>query len=61
MVVGMAFILDGPCPDRLLDAIWSLVSPDVFVLLTEGRGWSSAEAASWLVAMTSAAIDIHST
>jgi AcrR family transcriptional regulator len=60
MVVGMAYILDGPCPEPLLDAIWALVSPDVFILLTEGRGWSAAEAESWLVSMTGAAIDNYS-
>lgn len=57
MVVGMAFILERPCPEPLLDAIWALVSPDVYVLLTEGRGWSMAEAESWLVAMADAAVD----
>jgi hypothetical protein len=35
----------------------SRVSPEVFTLLTGGRGWSVADAETWLVAMCSAAID----
>ena len=56
MVVGLAFILGNPAPDELVDAIWALVSPEVYTMLVEGRGWSSARAESWLVEMASAAV-----
>jgi hypothetical protein len=58
MVVGLGLILDRPAPEELVDAIWALVSPEVFTMLTEGRGWSVAEAEAWLVDMLRAAIDI---
>ena len=57
MVVGLALILDHPAPEELVDAIWALVSPEVFTMLTVGRGWLVADAETWLVAMSSAAID----
>lgn len=56
MVVGMSFILDGPAPDSVVDAIWALVSPEVWTMLTERRGWSKAAAEDWLVAMSDAAV-----
>ena len=56
MVVGLAFILGHPAPDELVDAIWALVSPEVYTMLVDGRGWSSARAESWLVEMASAAV-----
>jgi hypothetical protein len=56
MVVGLALILDGPASDELVDAIWALVSPEVYTMLTAGRGWSVANAVSWLVTMAGGAI-----
>ncbi len=56
MVAGLALILDGPAPDHVVDAIWALVSPEVYSMLTERRGWSEAEAETWLVEMASAAV-----
>ena len=55
IVVGLGLILGRPAPDSFVDAIWALVSPEVFTMLTEGRGWSIAEAEAWLVAMAEAA------
>ena len=57
MVVGLALILDGPAPEELVDGIWALVSPEVFTMLTEGRGWPAEDAETWLAAMISSAID----
>ena len=56
IVAGMALILGRPAPDELVDAIWALVSPEVFTMLTEHRGWSVAEAEAWLVEMSRAAV-----
>ena len=57
MVVGLGFILDGPPSDTLVDAIWTLVSPEVYSKITEGRGWSVPKAEAWLVAMVQAVFD----
>ena len=56
MIVGLGFILDGPAPDELVDAIWAIVSPEVLSMLTKGRGWSVAQAEAWFVEMCDAAI-----
>ena len=53
---GLGLILGHPAPDDVVDAIWTLVSPEVFTHLTEGRGWSVARAEAWLVHMSKAAI-----
>jgi AcrR family transcriptional regulator len=57
MVVGLGLILGRLAPDKLVDAIWALVSPEVLTMLTEGRGWSTGDAETWLVTMANAAID----
>jgi AcrR family transcriptional regulator len=56
MVVGLNFILDGQATDEVVDAIWTLVSPEVWTMLTERRGWSKAQAEDWLVQMSEAAV-----
>lgn len=56
IVVGMELILGRPAPDELVDAIWALVSPDVFTMLTEHRGWTVTEVETWLVEMSRAAV-----
>ena len=56
IVAGMALILGRPAPDELVDAIWALVSPEVFTMLTEHRGWSVTQAEAWLVEMSRAAV-----
>ena len=33
------------------DTIWTLTSPEVFLLLTQGRGWSKEKYAQWLADM----------
>ena len=57
IIAGMELILGRPAPDELVDAVWALVSPEVFTLLTEKRGWSIADAEAWLVEMAGAAVD----
>ena len=53
---GLALILGCEPPDDVVDAIWALVSPEVYTYLTEGGGWSMEKAEAWLVEMCSAAI-----
>jgi AcrR family transcriptional regulator len=53
---GLALILGGDAPEAVVDAIWALVSPEVFSYLTDGRGWSIARSEAWLVEMSKAAI-----
>jgi hypothetical protein len=57
MIVGLGLILDRSAPEEIVDAIWALASPEVFTMLTEGRGWPIADAETWLVTMCGAAID----
>jgi AcrR family transcriptional regulator len=56
MVAGLALILGGEANDEVVDAIWALVSPEVFTYLTEGRGWPVARTEDWLVDMSRAAL-----
>jgi AcrR family transcriptional regulator len=53
---GMSLILGREPSHALVDAIWALVSPEVYAYLLDGRGWSSEEAEDWFVAMAKAAI-----
>ena len=56
MVAGLALILGAPAPDELVDAIWALVSPEVYTMLIDGRGWSAERTEAWLVEMANAAL-----
>jgi AcrR family transcriptional regulator len=53
---GLALILGTEPTDDVVDAIWALMSPEVFTYLTDGRGWSADKTEAWLVEMSSAAI-----
>jgi AcrR family transcriptional regulator len=53
---GLTLILGGEVPETIVDALWALVSPEVFTYLTEGRHWSIASVEAWLVEMSSAAL-----
>lgn len=57
MVVGMELILGRPASEELIDAIWTLVSPEVVTMLTERRGWSIDDVEAWLVVMCGKAIE----
>jgi AcrR family transcriptional regulator len=56
IIVGLAVILDRPAPDELVDAFWTLVSPEVVTMLRENRGWSRDSAEEWLLQLSLAAI-----
>jgi AcrR family transcriptional regulator len=38
------------------DTVWTLTSPEVFLLLTQGRGWSKEKYAQWLTDMLTRAL-----
>jgi AcrR family transcriptional regulator len=38
------------------DTVWTLTSPEVFLLLTQGRGWSKEKYAGWLADMLTSAL-----
>jgi len=38
------------------DTVWTLTSPEVFLLLTQGRGWSKEKYAGWLADMLTRAL-----
>jgi AcrR family transcriptional regulator len=56
MVAGLALILGSQANNEVVDAIWALVSPEVFTYLTEGRRWPLARTEDWLVDMSRAAL-----
>ncbi|MBI5088338.1 MAG: TetR/AcrR family transcriptional regulator, partial [Actinobacteria bacterium] len=58
MVAGLALILGRPAPEPFVDAIWALVSPEVYTMLTAKRGWSAERTVDWLVAMANAAVGL---
>jgi AcrR family transcriptional regulator len=53
---GLTLILGHEAPTTVVDAIWALVSPEVYSYLTDGRGWSIARTEAWLVEMSKAAM-----
>jgi AcrR family transcriptional regulator len=57
MVFGLGLVFGQSAPETLVDSIWALVSPEVWSMLTDKRGWLAATAEDWLVAMSNFAID----
>lgn len=53
---ALALVLGKEAPEELVDAIRALVSPEVFTMLTERRGWSVASTEAWLIDMSSSAM-----
>jgi AcrR family transcriptional regulator len=53
---GLALVLGSEPAEDVVDAVWALVSPEVFTYLTEGRGWSIEKTEAWLVEMGTAAL-----
>lgn len=49
IAAGLELVLGQVPTDRLVDAMWVLASPEVFVKLTGERGWSVDSYRSWLV------------
>lgn len=56
IAAGMTLILGREAPDDVVDAIWALVSPEVYTYLIEGRGWSAARVEDWFVDLANAAM-----
>ena len=55
------FAANGPFRERMdevhaRDTVWTLTSPEVFLLLTQGRGWSKEKYAEWLADMLTRAL-----
>ena len=46
---GLRLLLEIQPPDHLVDSIWALASPEVFVKLTVERCWSVDRYEQWLV------------
>lgn len=56
IAAGMALILGSGTSDDVVDAIYALVSPEVYTHLIEGCGWTSARAEDWFVDMAKVTI-----
>jgi AcrR family transcriptional regulator len=46
---GLALILGGVAPEEVVDTLWALAGPEVFVKLTRDRGWTPDRYERWLV------------
>jgi hypothetical protein len=56
IAAGLELILGRAAPDAVVDAVWSLASPESLRKLTEERHWSIEEYEHWLAHMVGAAI-----
>jgi AcrR family transcriptional regulator len=56
IAAGMALILGADTSDDVVDAIYALVSPEVYTHLIEGCGWTPARVEDWFVDMAKVAI-----
>ena len=56
IAAGMALILGDDASDEVVDAVWALVSPEVYTALIHGRGWSPQRAEDWFVDMAKAVV-----
>lgn len=56
IAAGMALILGHEASEEVVDAVWALVSPEVYTALIHGRGWSSERTEDWFVDMVKAVI-----
>jgi AcrR family transcriptional regulator len=57
---GLTLILGTEPSEDVVDAVWALISPEVFTHLTAGRGWSIKKTEAWLVEMSTAALELPS-
>jgi AcrR family transcriptional regulator len=48
LLVQLSGTPDGPALDRAVDVVWTLVSPEVALLLTDQRGWTREQYGHWL-------------
>jgi AcrR family transcriptional regulator len=56
IAAGMALILGEEPSGDVVDAIWALVSPEVYTHLIHGRRWPAPQVEDWFVDMAKAAI-----
>jgi AcrR family transcriptional regulator len=56
IAAGMALILGEEPSEDGVDAIWALVSPEVYTYLIHGRRWPAPRVEDWFVDMAKAAI-----
>lgn len=56
IAAGMGLILGEEPTDEVVDAIWALVSPEVYTYLLTGRAWPAARVEDWFVDLAKAAI-----
>jgi AcrR family transcriptional regulator len=56
IAAGMALILGEEPSEDVIDAIWALVSPEVYTYLIHGRRWPAPRVEDWFVDMAKAAI-----
>jgi hypothetical protein len=52
----MTLILGEEPSEDVVDAIWALVSPEVYTYLIHGRRWPAPRVEDWFVDMAKAAI-----
>lgn len=57
MALGLALMMGTTAPDEVTDAVWALVSPEVFVHLRDGRGWDEDRIEDFFVETAQFAID----
>ncbi|MDQ4117814.1 MAG: TetR/AcrR family transcriptional regulator [Actinomycetota bacterium] len=48
MLVRLSGGSAGPALDRAVDVVWTLISPEVALLLTDQRGWTREQYGRWL-------------
>jgi len=54
---GLTLILGEEPPADVVDTVWALVSPEVFLHLTQGRGWSVEKTEAWLAEIGAVTLD----
>jgi AcrR family transcriptional regulator len=48
LLVRLSGAAAGPALDRAVDVVWTLISPEVALLLTDQRGWTREQYGRWL-------------
>lgn len=55
-LAGAGALRPGLTPERAVDAVWTLLAPDLIVRLVEDCGWPDAEVERWLTGQLAAAL-----
>lgn len=53
---GVALILGREAPTEVVDAVWALVSPEIYAALIDDRGWTTIQAEDWFVSQVKTAL-----